>query len=155
MGNSRQGRVQVRVGYAPIFAINVHRCVWTASIKKNQFYWPKYCDSGILIFIPEDGINQVGWTIMIFWALILENRAMLTHFWPKKLPIAWLTLVLVLLVQSISPPCLDLEDIWIIDCFLIRYIHSQISSGCHHGRQPKSSSFQGWLPCSLQMGYLT
>ena len=54
------------------------------SKKKIICSWPKCCDSGLLIFIPEDGWNQEGWTMIIFWALRIENRARLIHFWPKS-----------------------------------------------------------------------
>ena len=54
--------VQIRVGHAPIFAdahrcaSDAHQCAQTASIvKKIIFSWPKFCDFGLSIFIPEDG----------------------------------------------------------------------------------------------------
>ena len=52
----------IRVGHAPIFA-DAHRCASDAHepheprriVKKITLVLPKYCDSGLLFFIPEDG----------------------------------------------------------------------------------------------------
>ena len=80
MNNSFQiliGGIKTKVGLAPIFP-DAHQCAWTASIEKKKKE-NKILVFLLLFFIPED-------TIIIFWALRIENRAMLTHFWPKKLP---------------------------------------------------------------------
>ena len=58
-------------GHALIFA-DVHQ---PHQIAKKSFFLPKRNESGLLFCIPEEGGWIKVWTVMIFWALRIENRA--------------------------------------------------------------------------------